>query len=253
MLYWSILDIIESLQADPRVAIDDIHHELKNELYFAVSKDPRCFMALLHGFRYPSLKRSEVTPFLRCVLAFVERRVPRNRSEGMRLLKQCLRNVSKLANVELVFLHDEEPGELVKDFSSQFMSALCTFKHATHVLDEETEIQRRLQDVEIRDGDRKLDYRFADSVEEIGIQASDIFAGLIGRHFTYVQDRTLAQLRAARARFTPEQHAVLALLSDLINRSDSFSTGLLHAVLPLDTQFKHNEFLFGVPAPAHLG
>lgn len=253
VLYWSILDIIESLQADPRITIDEIHRELKNELHFAVSRDPGNFMTLLHGFGYPDVKRADVRSFLTCVLAFVERRLPKNRSEATRLLKQVLRKVSKLTDLELAFLHDEEPGELIKDFSIHFTHALCVFKHATHVLDEETEIQRRLQHVEIRDGDRRLNYRFADSVDEIGIQASDILAGLIGRHFTYVQENTQSQLRAALTRFTPQQHETLALLRELIDRSDGFSAGLLHAVLPMDTQYKHGEFLFGLRAPTHLG
>lgn len=78
-------------------------------------------MTLLHGFGYPNLKRTDVRPFLSRVLVFVERRLPKNRSEATRLLKQCLRKTRKLADLELAFLHDEESGELIKDFSIHFM------------------------------------------------------------------------------------------------------------------------------------
>lgn len=253
VLYWSILDIIESLQVDPRVTINDIHRLLKNELYFAVSVNPSRFMTLLHNFGYPDLQRADVRSFLTCVLSFIERQVPKNRSDTTRVLKQVLRKVSKLKGLELDFLHDEDKGELIKDFATHFMHVLCVFKNANHVLDEETEIQKRLLRMELRDGDRRLHYRFADSVDEIGIQASDVVTGLLGRHFTYVLQHTMPELRAAKTRFTAQQHETLVLLRELLNRSADFSDGLLHAVVPDDTLHKNSEFVYGVRAPAYLG
>lgn len=133
------------------------------------------------------------------------------------------------------------------------MHCLYVFKHASHVLDRETNIEKIMQRYEIRDGDRLLDYRFADSADEVGIQASDVFTGLIGRHFTYVQQHTLPELREALGRFSPQQMKGFGLLRELIDRSDAFSDGLLHGVTPLDTTLKNNAFLHGQPAPAHLG
>jgi hypothetical protein len=253
VLYWSVLDIVESLMVDDRFDLMEVHRELKNELNFAVTMDPQAFMTLLHGFGYPNLKRKDVPSFLSCVLAFVNRRVPKSRNPAMKMLKDLLRKAAKAPNLELAFLHDEKDGELIADFSVHFMHCLYVFKRATHVLDRETNIEKIMQLVEIRDGDRLLDYRFADSVNEIGIQASDVVTGLIGRHFTYVQQHSLPELRAALARFSPQQLKCLGLLRQLIDRSDAFSDGLLHVLQPLDTGFKNDAFLHALSAPIYLG
>lgn len=253
VLYWSVLDIIESLMADDRFKIGEVHKELKNELYFAVTVAPKAFMALLHGFRYPNLKRGDVGSFLSCILSFVTRRVPKSRSTTMKMLKDVLRRAAKAPGLELAFLHDNEPGELIGDFSIHFMHCLYVFKHASHILDRETNIERIMQQFEIRDGDRLVDYRFEDSENEIGIQASDVVAGLLGRHFTYLQQHSLPELHDALARFSERQLTNLSLLRELIHRSDTFSDGLLHALYPLDTGYKNDAFLHGRSVPSYLG
>ena len=252
VLFWSVLDIIESLMADERVNIYEVHMELKNELAFAVKVDPKAFMTLVHGFGYPNLNRADVPAFLKCVLAFVERRLPKNRNLATQALKKLLRGAAKLPRLELTFLHDNEYGELIGDFSVHFMHVLCMFKQASHILDRETNIERILQRFEIRNGERRLDYRFSDSKIEIGIQASDVIAGLIGRHFTYVLGHSLPELKRALDRFSERQHKNLSLLSRLIQASDAYSNGLLHAVQPLDTSLKNDMFLHGRPAPDFL-
>lgn len=253
VLFWSVLDIIESLMADERVNINEIHMELKNELVFAVKVDPIAFMTLAHEFGYPNLKRADVPTFLKCVLAFVERRLPVNRNRATHSLKKLLRGAAKLPRLELPFLHDNEPGELISDFSAHFMHVLCIFKHASHILDCETNIERILQKFEIRNGERRLDYRFSDSKSEIGIQASDVIAGLIGRHFTYILGHSLQELIQALDRFSERQHKNLGLLRRLIDASNAYSNGLLHAIQPLDTGWKNDAFLHGRPAPDFLG
>ena len=210
-------------------------------------------MKLLHGFGYPNLKRKDVSSFLSCVLAFVNRWAPKSRNTAMRALKDLLRKAPRLKGLELPFLHDEEEGELIQDFSGHFMRPLYAFKHATHLLDRETHIEEIMRRREIRDGERLVDYRFSDSVDEVGIQAADVFAGLIGRHFTYVQHRTLPELRDALSRFSPDQLKGLGLLRELIHRSDAFSDGLLHRIHPLDTDTKNDFFLHGRLAPRYLG
>lgn len=251
-LYWSTLDIIESLQADDRLRIDAFHAELKSELHHAVRQDVSSFMQLLHGFAYPNLDRGNVRSFLAAVTDFVNDRVPDDRNIVTTMLRQTLRHASRLPNIELPFLHDEEAGELIKDFSVHFMHPIYTFKNASHVFDNETHVERIMRKFELRDGDRRLNYRFADSKDEPGIQLSDIVAGLIGRHFIYLQSHSLKDLVQRRVQFDGMQRRNLALLKELIDRSDEFSEGLFHSVMPLDAVFKNGAYLHGAEAPPHI-
>lgn len=251
-LYWSILDIIESLQADERIPINEYHMELKTELHHAVVQNLPVFLALLHGFCYPNVPRGQVRLFLEAVLEFVERYAPEDRSAATSLLRLTLRHAARLPELELTFLHDNEPGELIADFSVQFMHSIYVFKNASHVFDEETFIEKVLAKFELREGARRLEYRFADSKAEVGIQLSDVLAGLVGRHFSYLQDHSLTELMRRRAGFTEVQLGNLARLRTLIDRSDAFSDGLFHVLMPLDTRFKNNAFLHEIEVPPFM-
>lgn len=251
-LYWSILDIIESLQADDRFEINGYHMELKSELQHAVLQNLPGFLALLHCFSYPNLQREQVRSFIEAVLDFVNGHVPQDRSAATWLLKQTLRRAARLPALELVFLHGNEPGELIADFSVHFMRGIYVFKNASHVFDEETYIQKVLAKLELREGERRLDYRFADSKAEQGIQLSDVVAGLLGRHFSYLKDHSLTELMRRKAGFNDVQLASLARLRQLIDRSDAFSDGLLHVLMPLDTTFKNNAFLHEAEVPPFM-
>lgn len=251
-LYWSILDIIESLQADERFEINEYHMELKSELHHAVVQSLPEFLSLLHGFEYPNLPREQVHPFMQAILEFVNAHVPQDRSAATWLLKQTLRRAARLPALELEFLHDNEQGELIADFSSQFLHRIYVFKNAAHVFDEETYIEKVLAQFELRDGERRLDYRFADSKAEEGIQLSDVVAGLVGRHFSYLKDHSLTELMRRKSGFTEVQLANLARFRALIDRSDAFSDGMFHVLMPLDTCFKNNAFLHGIEVPPFI-
>ena len=251
-LYWSILDIIESLQADDRFEINECHMELKTELHHAVVQNLSGFLALLHGFGYPNVLREQVRSFMEAVLEFVNEHVPQDRSAATWVLRQTLLRAARLITLELVFLHDNEPGELISDFSIQFLHRIYVFKNASHVFDEETYVEKVLSQLELREGERRLDYRFADSKAEPGIQLSDVVAGLVGRHFSYLKDHSLKELMQRRAGFTELQLANLARLRRLIGRSDAFSDGFFHVLMPLDTCFKNNAFLLEIEVPPFM-
>ncbi|MFA6231945.1 MAG: DUF3800 domain-containing protein [Rhodanobacter sp.] len=195
VLYWSVLDIVESLMPDDRLAIIPIHLELKNELHHAVCANPQAFVSLLHSFAYPNLERSHVEPFLEAVLTYMKANVPEDRNIATPMLRQTLRHAMRLPDLELPLLHDNEPGELIRDLSHHFMHCMYVFKHASHTFDRETYVEKALQSFEIHDGEKRLDYRFTDSKGEVGIQVSDVVTGLLGRHFTYLQNHTLPELR----------------------------------------------------------
>lgn len=251
VVYWSIIDIVDSLLGDD-FAMMRFHLELKNELHHAVSRNVPAFMSLLHSFDYPNVERAKVQPFLAAVSQFLDAHAPTDRNIGTTILKQAVRHAAT-RELELVFIHDNEPGELNDNLSCHFLHCMCIFKNAAHTFDRETYVERILSNREIRDGDRRLNYRFSDSKDEAGIQLSDVVAGLLGRHFSYLQDHSLPLLRERKAAFSDVQRENLHLLRSLVDRSDALSDGLFHAVLPLDTHFKNNAFLHNQEAPPFMG
>lgn len=252
VVYWSILDIVDSLfENEQGIAL--FHHELKTELHHVVSRDVESFMSLLHGFGYPNVGRANVQPFLEAVSQFLEYHAPTDRNLATTMLKQTVRRAAKTRGMELSFLHDNKPGVLIDDFSIHFLHCMYIFKNASHTFDRETYVESILRNHEIRDGDQRLDYLFVDSKDEVGIQLSDVVAGLLGRHLSYLQDHPLPLLRERKSAFSEIQTRNLHLLRSLIDRSDVFSDGLFHAVLPQDTLYKNNAFLHDQKVPTFMG
>ncbi|KXS31624.1 MAG: Uncharacterized protein AWT59_2258 [Candidatus Gallionella acididurans] len=161
ILYWSLIDIIESLMLDNTFGINEYHMHLKSELYDIVTRSPAEFMSLLHSFAYPNVDRGRIKAFLGAVSDFLDRHSPENRNDGTMLLKQTLRQAVRMD--ELVFLHDNEPGELIQDFGMHFLRSVYVFKNASHTFDRETYVEKVLQSFDVLDGQRRVDYRFVDS------------------------------------------------------------------------------------------
>lgn len=250
VLYWSLIDIVESLMPENAFGINLYHMHLKSELYDIVSRAPKSFMQLLHSFAYPNVNRAKIRPFLTSVSNFLDVQSPEDRNDGTGLLKATLRKASRLS--ELDFLHDNEPGELIADFGVQFQHSVYVFKNASHVFDRETYVEKTLSAFEIRDGKRRIDYRFIDSKDDICVQLSDVVVGLIGKHFDYLQDNTLAALRKRKASYSTLQNETLAMLRELIDRSDAVSDGFFHRIAPFDISAKNDAFLHEIEVPAFI-
>lgn len=249
VLFWSLIDIVESIQGqDVFVAL--YQRQLKNELYDVVSRNPLRFLKLLHRFSYPNIDRSAIRPFLTEVVAFLEQESTTDRNQMVAVLRDRLRQAAGMG--ELVFLHDNDDGELIDNLSMHFLRGIYVFKNASHVFDQETFVERALRTTEIREDGRRLDYRFADSRLEPGVQLSDVVAHLFGKYFTFLQDHNLADLLARRGRFTGLQRDNLGLLRELIDRSDAVSDGFCHMLVPLDTNYKNDAFLHDHHVPSFL-
>lgn len=252
LLHWALIDIIESLMPEDRFGINVMHFELKSELTAVVRTDPEAFFALLHAFSYPDVPRTQARQFMAAVRTFVEEKMPVDRNGVTFLLKQLLRRAELARDLDLVFLRNNDAGILIDSFSDHFAQRLYIFTRAQHVFDRETQIERALGPLELRDGLRPVAFRFADSKTEIGIQAADVVTGLFGQLFNYVQAHSLRDLLARKARFSGRQANNLAQVRTLIDHADAISEGFFHAVLPFDTYAKLGAFVHDLPAPPFM-
>jgi len=250
VLYWSLIDIVDTLLGQDDLVVFH-QRSLKNELYDAVRRSPVQFLQLLHVFGFPNLQRAAIGRFMQAVVDFLEHQAPVDRNRDAALLKDRLRAAAGLN--ELPFLHDNDEGLLIANFAPHFLRSVYVFKNSEHVFDRETYVQKALETMELRFGARRLDYRFADSRAETCIQLSDVVASLFGKYFSFLQASSLPQLLERRAAFNPTQQSNVALLRELIDRSDAVSDGFCHTTVPLDTNFKSDAFLYDHQVPVHLG
>jgi hypothetical protein len=229
-LYWSIVDIVDSIISHDRMRhMQRFHLGLKADLLTVLGADINDVAGLLHQYSYPNVGEARRRGFVEELLARLEHRADLLPEFNAQVLKGVLQAGGRAE--PLIYLDDEPPNTLLDSFVEFFIHRICLFKNGVHRLDVEPVIQARLQDCTFRDGDQALDtYAFVDSRGEPGVQISDALIGLLGKLFSYVTRTDPAELVAVRRALTPVQARALGKLNDLLDRSAAETPALLHQI-----------------------
>jgi len=251
ILYWSILDIIESIVAnDAFEAYFQFHKEMKNELYRIVACDTPQFLSLLKSYGYPDIARTQTSTFLSEVENFLEQNSPEGTNIPSLLLKELLRKAQSLT--ELKFLVDEDEDVLIDNFHAFFLQPIYVFKNSLHIFDNEAEVEKILNGFRLMDGKKEVIFRFSDSKNEVGIQLSDVITGFLGKYFVFIEENSMSKLLTKKENLNARQVNNLELLRLLIDASDKVSDAFFHSVAPMDSGWKSDMFLHGLPPVPHL-
>lgn len=244
-LYWSVVDIVDSIIAeDDKTHLAAFAANLKNDLYRILRRDEAGLIDLYRRYDYPNVGRDRRRPFvaeLRARLEEAEHLIP---EFNYQMLKGTLQLGERLER--LPFLEDEVPNVLIDHYAHFFIQRLCLLKNATHVLDVEPEIEKRLAVLPFVSEARPFtNHRFAVSHHEPGVQVSDVVVGLIGRLFTFVNRTELADLRRIRKALSQRQAHVVKGLADLVDRSIAASPAFIHTIVSLEDRRRAEFFLDG--------
>lgn len=242
-LYWSIVDIIDSVLSDETNAY--LRHagpELKNDLYMVLRHDLAHLVAFLHRYSYPNVGRADREAFVREMLDLLEDRSELLPEFNFQMLKGTLQIAIK--QQALPYLEDEKPNVLVDELSSFFVHRICLLKNSNHIFDDEPWIEALLKKQEFRDRGQKLDnFRFAKSHNEPGIQISDVIVGLLGKYFTFLILTDQEGIVAARQALSNIQLSNLRALNALIDTSIAENQIFVHSLLSLEDHRKNEYFL----------
>ena len=248
ILYWSILDIVESVVADNSFR-DYIlaHREMKNELYRIVACDVPQFLGILKSHGYPNIERAQTGAFLGEVENFLEMYNPEDTNLPTAMLKALVHKAQRLK--ELVFLVDETEGMLIDSFHGFFLQPIYIFKNSLHIFDHEPEVERIFSKFCLTDGEREIGINFSNSKEMVGIQLSDVITGFLGKYFVFIEHNSIVELLNIKGRLNSVQVNNLKLLCRLIDASDEVSNGFFHRVAPMSSDWKSNSFLYDMQYP----
>jgi hypothetical protein len=251
VLNWVILDIVESIVAEDAFAdVLMFQRELKNELHYIATRDLPGFLTIMQTYTFPDIPREKTSDFIREVYAFVLANWPAEPNGATDMLRRVLSKATSLS--ELIFLVDGHPGLLIDGFDEFFLSRICTFKNARHVLDEEKEVQAALAPFRIMNGMQEMQVTFEDSKKVPEIQLSDVVVGLLGKYFSFVEKTPFSKLMRLRGELNAVQKKNLELLGELISMSNKVSDGLFLRVTTMDSDSKSDAFLFGKQPPPYI-
>jgi hypothetical protein len=235
ILYWSLIDILESMIPQE---LFEIHMELKTIFYELVKIDVTGFISILYKYEYPNIDREKANAFLDEILAFIEdnklklfSKYPFINSEFIRIIYQVIEN-SK--NEELTFIVDEKSHILIDDLFVFYKRPFDVFINSLHVFDEENSIEEIFNKWDFyANGQKWENYEFQNSENNDLIQISDVLIGLIGKLFEYINDTGFNELTRLKNTLTETQLKNLSTLADLFDKSDNQSTALIHSIFSL--------------------
>ena len=230
-LYWSVIDIVDSIISHPETsALQVFHGALKSDLCEILAADPADLADLFGRFSYPDVGLDRRGAFIRELQERLEAREKLISQFGYQMLRGVLQAGARVD--QLLYLQDETPHELIDSFEHFFRDRLCLFKHSHHVFDVEPVIEERLRRYEFRDGERELGhFRFVDSKEEAGVQASDPIVGLLGKLFSYSARVSRDDFAADLRSLSTAQKRTLGKLCAAMDRSIDATPALVQRVM----------------------
>ncbi len=231
ILYWSIVDIVDSALAHSEVSQKlGIHfaNKMKDDLYKLSRLEIESIIALFHRFEYPNIKKDSILSFIDAIGdLFADYLDDMEFHFGLESLRQILKEAKKKGS--LPFVMDAEDYLLIKDFSHFYLRPVCLFKNSTHIFDSEDSISELMGAYEIVDESERINnYSFVDSQSSRLTQLSDVVVGLIGKLSAYLNTSTRDKIRSDFVFLNSMQTDNIDLLLDLIDKSHNKNIGFLH-------------------------
>lgn len=246
IFYFSIVDIIDSAVMNSKLKNNiyfSIINELKSELFKYITIDKANFLELLYSYEYPNIKKDKINDFINSILDFLELHEEKIENKVMLEVIKSLLNESVKAN-ELCFIMDEIDSILIDDFVLFYLRPIYMFKNSIHIFDEESEIQNKMNGMQLYDSDELIEsYSFKESHHNPLIQISDIITGLVGKYFSYLNEINLCDIENKKSILNNIQHNNLDLFKKLIIKSDNKNRALLHSTMSQEEYSKNIVFL----------
>ena len=251
ILYWSIVDIIDSLWSDLYLQrYMQYQAEIKNELFRLCKIDLDSVVTIFKKYSYPNIQCDQGFNFLDDLSNHFKLISPQPISNITKLVIDMLRYGANIQ--ELDFLVDNENDILIESFKDQYLRPIYMYPNSVHIFDEEDTVQKELQFFKVKYKDQFVDYKFVKSNDCVAIQLSDAICGLLGSYFNFLEDHSMKELLEHKNTLNPRQIETLELLKTLITKSDKVSNGFCHRTAPLDSDAKNDTFLYGIAPPSHL-
>lgn len=232
-LYYALVDMVDSLwDAQPELAFSsEWVAQIKSALYHFCREHLDEVFPLLYRFHYPNIEKEQTQNFCRAFCDLIQNHNDETDPQGF--LVECFRQMLKQAGKHglLVFLHDNDDDILVQEYHSLYLGRCYTFKYATHHFDYEKVILPKMREVVLlSNGKEFLNYDFIDSMEDVLVQVSDVFVGLLAKLFSYLDSMTIDDIEKMDVDKHNQALVNLAKLNTLINRADTYHPMMIQNV-----------------------
>jgi hypothetical protein len=231
LLYYSIVDIVDSAldnaptyyQAGP-----GFNRYLKDILYKVCKGNIDTVISVFFSGEYPNVKPEELNNFIQKLIDILNQYRPtEEEAYGLSVLKIILQ---KSIDEKLVFIQDETNYMLIGGLGQFYWRPVYTFSKSTHHFDNEDEIRKEMENLEIiLDGHKLENYTFMDSKSDKYIQCSDIIVGLTGKLSKFLNTHSHEEITVHVSSLNEKQINNLDLYLDLYTKSLKRNIAFIHS------------------------
>lgn len=220
LLYWSIVDILDSIDAcvsDQECGIT----YLKAMLYRVAKSAKERLVKIMYNYKYPDIKD------MKSLHSFFEELINMcsdynaHSDSAMSKIKEHLISCLSLGlkQTSALFIQNEQELMLLKSFHDIYLAEIYTWVNSTLVFDKEDDIIKTLEGEKVEvDGQKVENYSFTDSKSNTMIQLSDVAVGIVSRYLQFI-DVHAEKIEMEIARFSEEQMSVFKKLNSVLKRS----------------------------------
>ncbi|MDO5155150.1 MAG: hypothetical protein Q4D51_04215 [Eubacteriales bacterium] len=221
-LFYSLVDIVDSLWKTHPMCLM-YFWDIKSALYDFVIEHQSEVIDILIRHTYPDVKdASSFCDELCDLIRTYNDEDVYDPGFFLELFRQMLKTAGKLDRV--VFIQDNEPYLLIKEYYLFYLERCEIFSKSQHVFDEEKTVQKQLADIELYEDGKLINNRqFVKSHENIYVQISDMFAGLLRKLFMFLDENSIEKIHDIAIGLNDSQINNFKIIWSLISRSDKKS------------------------------
>lgn len=243
VLYWSLIDIIESVMVECEDKLLILYHlQIKDRLYHALNHKRTQTLSILSDFAYPDVEGSRIADFYSELIKLVRPQVGSGDFLGEMLTRSL--ELGKALD-KAPFIQGDERGILLGDFSHFYRHRALMFPESMHYFDAEDQVEEKIRATGNAYRESELsNYYFINSRDSCCIQLADVTVGYFARLMNFCKDRNVDELRAVRGNLNATQLDNLRLARELIERSDRRNRAYFHHIIPISDHGHWGDFVY---------
>lgn len=219
-LFYSLVDIVDSLWETHSHGIM-YFGEIKSALYDFVIEHQDEVIDIFIRHTYPDIK--DASAFCNELCGLIRTYNDENEYYPgffLELFRQMLKTAGKLEKI--VFIQDNEPFLLVKEYYIFYLERCAIFSKSTHIFDEEQTVMKQFADIQLVENAVPLsNWQFVESHKNILVQVSDLVAGLLRKLFMFLDSNSINQIHSMALQLDEKQRDNFTTLWYLLTKSDN--------------------------------
>lgn len=229
-LFDAVIEVVDkSLMCEGGRAVMIHHWVMKDVLYRYVSKDVKGFIRILHRHGYPEMSMNDECRFCEDMAAYIDDICDSADGADALFLETIKQNLLAASCFDRrQSLNYGKRNEIISSYHQNYWYVMLNTPLAMHIFDHESIVEYEMRDVQLMDnGVSYNQYAFMDSKECEYIQIADMFIGLLGKTFRWIDNTSENIIFDTVKQMSMYQKKSFFLLNELINRSDTFCPFLI--------------------------